>query len=113
MGPMKPLSIPHLKSPVEFKEAIQSEKVIVEFYAPWCPPCKKYCPIFDDLSKKYSNFKFRLIDVENEDMEDVVRDYNVSGLPTYVIFKKGKKVKKIVGFKKDTLLEYLDEKKYM
>ena len=78
-----------------FKEEISKGKSIVDFWASWCHPCRIIAPIFDELSKEMKDIKFLKLNVDNDG--DVAQSYEVMGIPTLILFKDGKEVKRIVG----------------
>ena len=86
-----------------FAEETANGVVVVDFYATWCGPCKMLAPVFEELEKDMDGqAKFVKIDID-ESME-IARKYMVSSVPTVMIFKDGKTVDTMVGFKpKDAL----------
>lgn len=78
----------------DFKSLIEKE-AIVDFYANWCGPCKMFSPIFEEEAKKnYINF----VKVNVDDFSDIAREYGVMTIPTVILFKDGKEVKRNIGF---------------
>lgn len=74
----------------KFNELISGEKpVLVDFFATWCGPCKMMGPILDDVSKKISD-KAVVLKVDVDKNRDAAIKYQVQGVPTLIIFKKGK-----------------------
>lgn len=86
-----------------FKELIK-EKVLVDFYANWCGPCKMIAP---ELERAQSNIKVIKVDVD--EFEDLAREYGVMSIPTLVLFNEGKEVKRTIGFiDKDKIEKFVD-----
>ncbi len=76
----------------EFSAAVNSfETVLVDFGAEWCPPCRKMEPVLKNLEAKNKG-KFKLIKVDAGKDEVVLKAYNVTALPVFIIFKNGKQV---------------------
>ena len=75
-----------------FKELI-NEKVLVDFYANWCGPCKMIAP---ELERAESDIKVIKVDVD--EFEDLAREYGVMSIPTLILFDNGKEVKRTIGF---------------
>ena len=65
--------------------------VLVDFYAPWCAPCRKMLPIIEDLSKTYPG-KFKLLTVDFDQNRLLAKEKNITSVPYLVIFKDGKKI---------------------
>lgn len=75
-----------------FKDLIQ-EKVLVDFYANWCGPCKMIAP---ELERVNSSIKTVKVDVD--EFEEIAREYGVMSIPTLILFDKGQEVKRTIGF---------------
>ena len=91
-------------------EVIENNGIcVVDFWAPWCGPCKMFSPIFESASIKYKNIKFCKLNVD-EDSDEISRDFGVMSIPTIVAFKNGKEIKRCVGFlNQNELVEFLEE----
>lgn len=91
----------YIKSEKEFDEVIKKDKVVIDFYAEWCGPCKMLSPILDKVSKELN---LDIYKVNVDEAEDVARQYGIMSIPTVMIFEKGKMAKKNVGFMDDAEL---------
>lgn len=85
----------------------QHDILVVDFWATWCRPCKMFSPILDEISKE-NNIWIAKIDVDKNPIQ--ASKYNITSVPTTIIFEKGKEVKKILGAKpKHQILEELKQ----
>ena len=87
------MEIIHLENEKQFQELIKTNKVLVDFFATWCGPCKMLGPV---LEKVESNLK--VIKVDTDEFENLARSYGVMSIPTLVLFEKGNEVKRNIGF---------------
>ena len=87
---------------VEFKEAIKEGRVVVDFFATWCGPCKMLSPVMDEISNELSDINFYKVDVDKN--EDIAREYGIMSIPTIIIFENGKVVNSLVGLRSKTEL---------
>jgi thioredoxin 1 len=70
--------------------------VLVDFWAPWCAPCKMLSPVIEKLSNAYSdNLMFCKVNVD--EASAAANEYGITGIPTLMIFKEGQKVYQAVG----------------
>ena len=80
-----------------------SEKVLVDFYADWCGPCRMLGPILDELSKDYNIYKIN-VDKDSE----LAQSYGIMSIPCMIVFKDGKEVERLIGLhSKSEILEIL------
>ena len=88
----------------DFEEEVLKEKgvVVVDFWATWCGPCKMIAPIVEELDEEMSNVKFVKVDVDKN--PQIANQYKIVSIPTLKIFKDGKIINTLIGFKtKDAL----------
>lgn len=81
----------------EFERLLKesTKLVVVDYSAKWCGPCKKIAPEFDVLSKKYNTVIFLKVDIDA--LPAVAEKESISTIPTFVLYKNGKKVGKVGG----------------
>ncbi|XP_018446242.2 thioredoxin H2, partial [Raphanus sativus] len=87
---------------LHFNEIKESSKLlVVDFSASWCGPCRMIEPAFIAMSAKFTDVEFVKLDVD--ELPDVAKEFNVTGMPTFVLVKNGKEIERIVGARKDEL----------
>jgi thioredoxin 1 len=88
----------------DFDEAIHKSDVpvLVDFWAPWCGPCKMMAPIIEEVAKDYKG-KAKVGKLNTDDARDSAMEFGISAIPTLILFKDGQVQKKWVGLtsKKD------------
>lgn len=89
----------HITSPTHFSQLLSSSRiVVVDFYADWCGPCKAIAPVYEALSQQLSRpNQITFTKVDTDAQKDITRTYNISAMPTFVIFKAGRETKRIRG----------------
>lgn len=81
------------------KEVLNSnEPVLVYFYADWCGPCKMMAPVVEELAGELQG-KAKVGKINVDENQDLAMEYNVMSIPTLIIFKEGKELKRFVGVK--------------
>ena len=79
------------------KEVLKNHiPVLVDFWAPWCGPCRIVGPVLDKLSSEYSN-KLKFTKLNVDDNREIAGQHDVRGIPCMVIFKNGKELDRIIG----------------
>jgi thioredoxin len=102
------MAIIHI-TPENIKEVIeQNDKpIIVDFWAPWCGPCKMMGPVFEELSESYDQVVFAKLNTQ--DYPELTAPYGIQGIPALVLLNEGKEVDRLVGFlPKDMLKQKFD-----
>ena len=87
----------------EFDKAIENGVVVVDFFATWCGPCKMLAPVFDEASQEVDATSVK---VDIDQSLEIAQRFNITTVPTMMIFKNGQKVDSMVGFMpKEKLVE--------
>ena len=83
--------------------------VLVDFHAQWCPPCKAMAPIIEEIVDDYDG-RVKVCALDVDEAGDIVARYNVTAIPTFIVFKGGKPLNTLMGsMSKDALTHALDE----
>ena len=92
-----------------FDEAIAEGVVLVDFWATWCPPCRIQGPIIDDLAAEISD-RATISKLDVDDHGSIASRYEISSIPTLLLFKDGEEVERFVGVQqKETLLTVIEQ----
>lgn len=80
-----------INSASEFQDQVQQNQMTVaKFFTSWCPDCKRLDQYFDQIVSEYPNLNF--IAVDAEELADVAEQQNVRGIPSLLVYNKGKKI---------------------
>lgn len=93
-----------------FEEEVlkSSIPVLVDFWAPWCGPCKMLAPTVDQIAKEYVG-KLKVVKLNTDDNQQVAAAYNIWSIPTLMLFKDGKPVEQTVGvLPKNTIVSRIE-----
>ena len=102
-------TISHLTDETFEEEVLKSNiPVLVDYWAPWCEPCKMIAPILDSLTTEYAG-KLKISKVNIDDNQKIPQKYGVRGIPTLMIFKNGNvEATKVGALSKSQLTAFID-----
>lgn len=91
-----------------FKAEVLEAKVpvLVDFWASWCGPCQMVAPVIEEIAEEVTDARIAKVDVDEQ--PELAREYKVMSIPTLMVFKDGKAVKRELGARpKEVILEML------
>lgn len=102
------MAVIHVDNSSFEKEVLQSETpVLVDFWAPWCGPCKMLGPIIDEIAENIEHVK--ICKINTDEADQIAIRYRVMSIPTLMLFKAGQPVSTSVGLKtKSEILQFIN-----
>lgn len=92
-----------------FANEVSAGTVLVDFWAPWCGPCKMIAPVLEEISNELGE-KLKIAKVNVDENPGSAQKYGIMSIPTLLIFKNGQPVDKIVGFQpKEALMNTINK----
>ncbi len=96
------------KKKADFDDAIREGVALVDFWAPWCGPCRIQGPIVEKLSDKYEG-KALVAKINVDENRDIAERFGIQSIPTLILFKDGKEARRFVGVQsEETLSKAID-----
>ena len=91
------------------EEVIESDKkVLLDFYATWCGPCKEMTPIIEEIARENKD-TLKVVEIDVDKNRNVVSKYGITAMPTYVVIDKGEEITRKMGMTtKENLLKLCD-----
>ncbi|MBS0628844.1 MAG: thioredoxin [Verrucomicrobia bacterium] len=90
-----------------FKAGVSDGLTLVDFYADWCGPCRMLTPVLEDVAKDVAG-KAKVAKIDIDQAQRVASNYQVTSIPTLILFKDGKEVGRLVGLRdRDTINEFI------
>lgn len=88
-----------------FDQTIASGLHLVDFWAPWCGPCRMQTPILEELDKEYSDAVLQISKINVDEEGELAVRYGIQSIPTMMIFKDGRPVDRLIGVRMKPQLE--------
>jgi thioredoxin 1 len=93
------------KSTYESEVLKSKAPVIVDFWAPWCGPCRMQAPILEDLAKQYTADQLKIVKVNVDEERELAMAHGIQSIPTLLIYKDGEVVNKVIGVRDGATLK--------
>ena len=93
----------HVKSIEKFNSLLNKGKVLIDFFAEWCGPCKMLTPNLEDYCKEHSELTVLKVDVDA--LPDLARQYSIYSIPSLFLYQDGKLLKNQLGYMNKIQLE--------
>jgi len=91
-----------------FQHQLKDKTILVDFWAPWCAPCRMMAPVLNEISEEINGAYIGKINID--EFQPVAAKYKVRNIPTMIIFKNGREADRIVGVKsKDYLIKQINK----
>ena len=98
----------HVHNMQEFQEKIAQGRVLVDFFATWCGPCKMLSPILEEVDQRGEAGELLIVKVDVDEASDIAIKFGIQSIPTLILFENGKMVKHALGYMpKPQLLNFL------
>lgn len=98
-------------SDATFEQEVKNSElpVLVDFWAPWCGPCRKIAPIIDEIAEEFQG-RIKVVKLNTDENIRTAQEYSISGIPSLLIFKNGEAVERLVGLMQKSALQSSVEK---
>ncbi|QYT02874.1 hypothetical protein H0G86_009857 [Trichoderma simmonsii] len=92
-------SLVHVTSKAQFDDLLSSSRIVVaDFYADWCAPCKQIAPLYASLAEQISRPNLlTFVKIDNDANQDLAKEYGITALPTFLLFRSGQVIHKVQG----------------
>ena len=101
----------HVNDLKEFNEKIASGRVLVDFFATWCGPCKMLAPVLEEIDQRQEAGDLLIVKVDVDEASDIAMKFGIQSIPTLILFEDGKAIDHAMGYMpKPQLLNFLKQK---
>ena len=83
---------------------IKDKFVLVDFWAEWCGPCRMLAPVLESIEKKFES-NLNVVKLNTDENADTAQQFQITGIPCCILFKDGKEVTRIIGYKSESAFE--------
>lgn len=97
-------------TPADLDQIIQGPLTIVDFWAPWCGPCKMMEPVMEKLEQQFGD-KIKFVKLNVDGNQDIAQQYKVLSIPSLVLFRNGEAKEKVTGVYPEAKLAHYFERK--
>ena len=88
----------HVNNINEFNEKLATGRVLVDFYATWCGPCKMLAPILEEIDERGEAGDLLIVKVDVDEAAEIAMKFGIQSIPTLILFENGKAVKSQLGY---------------